>query len=167
LLLLCALLTRPPDCQHIQPERQNLKNFFEYAQNPEIDLADGNGIVRSRIRAHSFDEQLMWASVPYRQWLGYNLPGNFPTSLVNRDGSFYSDVADTEGSTTNTEVMANLEKNLNGYKARIMNSYENPTADDKFNKFLQNIDIPKTQTALCLLRQVCGLTSINKVCRLY
>jgi hypothetical protein len=93
-----------------------------------------------------------WAMVPYAQWPqlhpsanGFTLPSH---------GSAFEDFADAFGSTSNPDVMTNLERGINGYKEDIMNTMDNPTADPRFDGLAENPSLQNTAEALTLLRLV-------------
>ena len=137
------------------PERQNDRNFLEYVQRPQMDLADGQGLRISTIPPISFDIIQSWANVVYQEWpQRHNLPANFPVNQLPATGSFLNRFADASGSSTNPSVMVNLERGLNGYKANVMNTMDDPMALAKFNELANAVDIQSTESALTDLRSV-------------
>lgn len=134
------------------PERRTIANFFEYVQNPSMDLADGNGVQTDALTPITFDTIRRWADVPYRDWVNNGLPAGFDTSILP-PGSFFSDIMDAMGSSSNPEVMTNLDEVLNRYKASMVNTDINPIADSNFDP-LTDPTRQNTAAALTLLRQV-------------
>jgi hypothetical protein len=63
----------------------------------------------------------------YSPWVINNLLPGFPIQDLPPQRSMFSDLADSYDSTTNLNVMPNLNLAANGHKTRILNTVESPT----------------------------------------
>lgn len=132
-------------------ERITVPNFLEFVQNPEYDLADGNGVIRApaNLQAIPFNIIRQYMAIPYREW------PNIPEDLtLPADQSLFSDMADALGSTSNVEVMTNLESPLNGVKSRIWDASVLVTSEEVWKPLVETPTVANTQNALDLLRSV-------------
>lgn len=93
-------------------ERVTLRDFGEYAQRGTLDILDGTAPRQTQLRTVPFDILAHFLNNDYRRW-----PNVVPGHAL--PGSAAEDVADALGSTSNPDVLANLEENLNGVKARV------------------------------------------------
>lgn len=119
-----------------------------------MDLADGNGDQTSTLTAVPFITLAEWADLPYAQWTNNALPVGFPTDNLPTVGSAFTDFADAFGSTSNPDVLTNLEEAINGYKARVYSTTIDPSADETFDPLAETPTVANTQSALTLLRLV-------------
>jgi hypothetical protein len=129
-----------------------------------MDLVDGNGVQTDALTPITFNTIRRWADVPYRDWVNNGLPAGFDTSILPPQGSFFSDIMDAMGSSSNPEVMTNLDGALNRYKATVVNTDVDPVADDVFDPLAESPTRQNTAAALTLLRQVLPESCIGKVC---
>lgn len=129
-------------------ERQTIPVFLQYAMTGQLDLQNGN-THQSTLTRVTFDSLANNFNSDYRTWApGPNSP----------PGSGAADVADGLGSSNDADPLANLEANLNGYKAIVWDSFKNPTSDTVFNPLLTT-NQQNTEQALSLLRA--GLAAFN------
>lgn len=129
-------------------ERQTIPIFLQYAMTGQLDLQNGNNH-QSTLTLVTFNSLANNFNSDYRIWApGPNAP----------PGSGAADVADSLGSSDNADPLANLEANLNGYKAIVWESFGNPTSNEVFNPLLTT-NQQNTERALSLLRA--GLAAFN------
>lgn len=132
-------------------ERVTMPYFFDFIQNPQLDLNDGNGMVRApaNLQAIPFNVIRDYMAIPYIEW------PNFDSSLpLPPDQSLFSDMAQSLGSTFNVAVMTNLDFNLNGVKSRVWDTYRLVSSDDTWYPFANTPTVANTQSALELIRAV-------------
>lgn len=82
------------------------------------------------------------------------LPANFPISQLPATGSLLSNFAAAHGSSTNLELMVNMDSGLNGAKSRIMNTEKDPMVEERFQVLAEAVDSPSTAEVLESLRDV-------------
>lgn len=136
------------NAEHLM-ERVTIAYLLLFAQILTIDLADGNGdIVPAALQGLtpiSFDMIANFMAVPYAQWPGVQNQGLDPGR------SLLSDLANDLGSVTNPTPMTNLEGSENRMKARIYDTFVNPTSDDRVtipSLCLRSMLFPGSQTCL-------------------
>ncbi|KAI9831288.1 MAG: hypothetical protein M1826_003727 [Phylliscum demangeonii] len=135
-------------------ERVTLVDFGEYVQRGTLDLLDGNPVFRTQLPLLPFNILATRLNQDYRTWP--NAPaGTMPP------GSAAADLADAFGSKTNPGVLANLEENMNGMKARVWSTYADPTADAVFTALVNPPTMQHTADALSLIRS--GLATFNYI----
>lgn len=132
-------------------ERVSTRDYGQFVQSVELDIFDGRG---TQSYSHicppvSFDILAHFANQPYQSWpiVPANAPGGSHSAMT--------DAADALGSSSNPTVLTNLEQSLNGYKAEVWDTYDDPTSDDVFNKLIKTPTTASTKTALNFLRRVC------------
>lgn len=134
------------DAEHIL-ERVTAPYFFEFIQNPVMDLLDGNGPIRApaSLAAIPFNVIRDYMNIPYNEW-----PGTDQTSTE----SHFTEFANALGSTTNVGVMTNLQRDLNNVKSRVWDTNVDVTSNKTFDPLAANPTVANTQRALELLRGV-------------
>ncbi|KAI0965120.1 hypothetical protein F4678DRAFT_485612 [Xylaria arbuscula] len=141
------------DAEHMFPERQGIRNFFEYVQAPTMDEEDGNGPTTDALPSMSFDIIASFGQTLYRDWgTQFNLPPGFDTDLLNIPGSLFNDSMDAIGSSANPEVMTNLQGSVNRYKGVVVQASANPTSDASWDAWADNPSLHNTREALQRLR---------------
>jgi hypothetical protein len=131
-------------------ERVTVPYFFEFIQNPYLDLEDGNGLTRAPANQQPilFNVVRDYMQIPYNEW-----PFASESGIPNV-GSLFQDIAEALGSTTNPSVMTNLQEDLNNVKSRVWDTFVDPTADGVFLPLANNPTVANTSSALDLLRSV-------------
>ena len=124
-------------------ERNTIPDFLGFLTNPEMDILDGNGIIRvsANLRAIPFEVIRDYMNIPYAQWTG--LP--FPALQT-----LFYDIAEALGSTINPSVMTNLEAVLNGVKTLIWQMIQ-VAADDVWQSY---VNIPTTANTALAMRSL-------------
>jgi len=143
------------DAEHIF-ERNTVPAIFEFAQTLSMDLQDGNGpITPAGLVPIPFTIIENFAAVDYRLWP--NVPADGPF------GNLFDDLADALGSTSNPDVMTNLEHLLNLVKTRVWRALD-VTSNDVWGPLAATPTTSNTQDALDLMRSVsnfCAGTSTS------
>lgn len=137
------------DAEHLI-ERNTIPGYLGWIQTGWIDIADGNGPQQpAGWSAIPFSIIRDFMAVPYRDWPGF--PEEY--DQIPADQSLLNDLAESLGSTTNPELMTNLDSVLNGVKSRIWRAIA-VTADVRWNPLASNPTTANTVRALDLLREV-------------
>ncbi|KAL5335544.1 hypothetical protein BJX70DRAFT_401448 [Aspergillus crustosus] len=133
-------------------EEQTEKQDAEFMQNPQMDLADGRGVVSSGLMPIPYDVLADWGNTEYPDWLTRNLPSNFPVNELPTEGSWLTRHAEALGSSSNPNAMVNFEAALNRMKARIFNTNISPTAESTWNNLMRSPTETNLGRALSLIR---------------
>jgi hypothetical protein len=135
----------PVDGDHVM-ERQTFMFYMSFIQYPWFDLADGGGYqtVPRDLGNVPFSVIRDYMAVPYNEWLPLE---------PQATNSLFDDLAISLGSTVFPEVMTNLEHALNLMKARVWNSFGDPSADSTWTVWLRPTT-DHTRDALNAIRYV-------------
>lgn len=139
------------NAEHVM-ERVTGAYFFEFIQNPELDLMDGNGPTRApaNLQAIPFNVVRTYMALPYSTWPGWQ--STDPNEDLEQ--SVFTDFAQALGSTMAPDVMTNLAEGLNNVKSRVWDTYVDVTSIDVWNRLANTPTTQNTESALELLRAV-------------
>lgn len=134
-------------------ERITVPYFFEFVQQPALNLEDGAGMITApgNFRVIDFDVIADFMDEPYETWPGWS-PATYGTPYPGQ--SLMTDIAQALGSRENTAVMTNLAADLNNVKSRVWDTFVNVTVLSRWNRFAAARTTDNTADALELIRAV-------------
>jgi chitinase len=119
-------------------------HFLNFVQTGRLDISTGQDHVTS-LPTFTFDELSDYFSNDYRHWAPAGM-NNVPA------GSASADVADAMGSTSNPNVMTNLETALNRLKGQMYTTESSGPGDSTWNNWNRNPSQANSEASFMALR---------------